>query len=154
MTPDGRFLSSLVCTDSSSVSIANEASYGNVLAFLKNPDEFLDNNWASDKYQEGLLYTETLRDDGLITCSIKKVGSELLKVNAFTEAIAVYTEYLDQLKRIQSEVAKKDKDNLQYTIDGIQKCILDAVTAREDYTSNRKAIMARFDSILKMIHSK
>ena len=155
MIPNNRFLTSLVSEDSiPDMNIATEASYGEVLTFLKNPDDYLDNNWARDKYQEGLIYTERLRSDGSITCSIKKMGSELLKVNAYTEAIAIYSSFLDHLKRIQAEVAKVDKDNIRSTIDDIQACILKAVTAREEYTSNRKSILSRFDSVLKEIHKR
>jgi len=132
--------------------ISMEAFYGDAITFLKEPDNYLDQKWATDKYQDGALYTSYLSQDGAITCNINRIGNELLKVNAYTEALALYSKYLESVKKIYEEVSKKDKDNLSGTIDMFQRNILDTVEAREEYTSNRKATLARFEDIIKTIH--
>lgn len=146
------FLSDIV--NNESVSVANEFYYGDVLAFLKDPDAFLDGKWTSGKFNDDYLYTDLINSDGSITNSVKHMGYELIKINAYTEALAIFEGYLDMVKRIFNEVSKEDKDNIKYVIDDMQKEILDTIEKREEYTSNRKATLARFDDILKVINSR
>lgn len=148
---DNTFLSSLV----ENPSVATEAMYGDVLSFLKDPDNYLDLSWAKCKYdQNDPLYTDYIRADGRITCSVFKICTELTKVNAYTEALAILDYYLKEMKRIFDEVAKEDQENIRYAIDLIQEKILDTMEQREEYTSNRKATLSRFSDLLKEIHSK
>lgn len=151
---DSNFLSELVKDSKGSLAVANEFYYGDVLAFLREPDTFLDGKWATGKLDDDYLYTDWIRSDGSITCSIRHIAYDLIKVNAYTEALAIFEGYLELIKKIYNEVSKEDKDNIKYVIDDMQREILETISKREEYTSNRKATMARFDDIIKVIHSR
>lgn len=140
------------------LSIAMEAAPGNYVAmlatFLEDPDGYLDNTWrnADIKYhlsEHKPLYTEILKSDGsLYACVMRAVG-ELNKVNAYTESILLLQTMIRIMTRMTSEVSKRDRENLEWSIGDFKDQMITTIELRETYNANRKATLSQYASIIE-----
>lgn len=121
----------------SDISIFFEDDFFYLESYHKNhPDEF---------------YVEPLGIDGIVSNSIIKAGKDLVKVNAYTEALLIYQSFIEKLEILAEDIDKRDKSILKNTIDVIQGLVLDTMKEREEYHSKRKSIIAKYSYLTKKL---
>lgn len=129
------------------LTVADE-NYSDISQFLEDPERYLNDfyNGINDN-----LYTTPISTGGNSFLSVDKACAELIKVNAFTEALYIYQTFMDRLESIKSGLAKDDVQNVNGTIDELKKRILDTMKTRDDYVSLRKSTLAKYSAIIKGI---
>lgn len=127
------------------LTIANE-NYSDISQFLEDPEGYLDGSYQS---KDDSLYTTPISTGGITFTSIDKACNELIKVNAFTEALYIYQTFMEQLESIRIGVSKDDEKNIEGTIKEIKKRILNTMKMRDDYISLRKSTLAKYSAIIK-----
>lgn len=138
--------------------IAMEAAPGNYVAmlaaFLEDPDGYLDNSWrnADIKYHMSdytPLYTEILKSDGCLYACVMRAVGELNKVNAYTESIMLLQTMIRIMTRMTSEVSKRDRENLEWSIGDFKDQMIATIELRETYNANRKATLGQYADIIE-----
>lgn len=124
---------------------ANE-SYSDISLFFKDDYFYLE---SYHKNNPGEVYTEPLGIDGIVCNSVIKAGKELTKVNAYAEALLIYQTFIDRLENMSEGLNKRDKNNIENTIDIIQGLVLDVMKERDEYYSKRKSVIARYSELTK-----
>lgn len=137
---DNKFLSYL---------IGNE-SYADVPVFLEDPEGYLDYN-SKKTENSNKMYTEPLSTGGEVYIQIERAGKELMSVNAYTTAIALYQAFEKDLETIRKIVKAEEQMNIDDSISQIKINIIEAIKQREEYNSKRKAILSKYSSIIKMV---
>lgn len=128
--------------------IATE-SLSDVGVFMENPTYYLE---TSTKRYPGASFVEELNTDGSLYLSVDNICSELLRVQAFQEAISIYERMIEICKELTGEVtSKKEKNVLIQTMDDFQCSIVDIMRQRNEYTSKRKAVLGKYSDIIKRV---
>lgn len=125
-------------------------SVSDVSTFLKDPDTYLQVTYQSNRLSdEDALYTGSLDTNSEIYNSVETACKELISVHAFTEAIAIYDHMIDKCSAILSTVSKVDKENLEWTINEFKSSLLNTMKLRDEYTSKRRSIIAKYQDLIK-----
>lgn len=120
-------------------------SYTDIYQFFTNADVFLPILHRSSPDE---LYTKPLSMGGNIYLSIEKACQELNRVNAYMESLTIYNAFLQKLEEIKKELDGEERLNVQMSIDGIQESILKTMQLRDQYTSKRKEILAKYSTVI------
>ena len=97
------------------------------------------------------LFTEDLKTDGKVYTSVISACNELVKVNAYTEALAIYAKFIEIIEELIKTSSKEDKDNLEWSMNELKSSLLKVMKSRDDYTSKRKAVLAKYSDLIKKI---
>ena len=131
--------------------IADE-SLSDISIFMENPDYYLDMTKKKNVLDENNSYASALDIDGELYLSIEKACNELVKVNAYQEAISIYEEMIKICKELKDHVTKNsDKTILNTTIDEFKTSIMQVMKQRTQYTSRRKSILGKYSDIIKRL---
>lgn len=131
--------------DAFDIDIATE-SFGDASNFLRDPYIYLDRSNSSNPDKNG-LYTSDLDTNGCVYTTITKACDELVKVNAYQEAIKMLTTFIDlmnDIKKNNEHVTPDDIENLNWSISEVQNKTMDVCKMRDEYTSKRKEILAKY----------
>lgn len=120
-------------------------SYTDIYQFFTNADVFLP---ILHRASPDDLYTKPLGMGGNIYLSVDKACQELNRVNAFAESLMIYNTFLQRLEKIKKELDGEEKINIQMSINGIQEAILKTMQLRDQYTSKRKEVLAKYSTII------
>ena len=125
-------------------------SYADVPVFLEDPEGYLDYN-SKKAENSNKMYTEPLSTGGEVYIQIEKACKELMSVNAYTTAIAVYQNFEKDLESIRKIVKTEEQMNIDDSISQVKINIIEAIKQREEYNSKRKAVLSKYSSIIKMV---
>lgn len=120
--------------------------YSDISIFFKDDFFYLE---SYHKNHPDEFYTEPLGIDGIVSNSIIKAGKDLVKVNAYTEALLIYQSFIEKLEILSEDLGKQDKTVINNTIDVIQGLVLNTMKEREEYQSKRKSIIAKYSYLTK-----
>lgn len=132
--------------------IAQE-EYSDISTFVDDPVNYLDITSREIRFSNpDAIYTEVLNTDGKLYMSVDRACNELIKVNAYNEAIALYSYLINVMKQLSSKnISKDDTDNLNWSIDETKTKLLKTIALRDDYTSKRKSIVALYSDLIDKI---
>lgn len=123
-----------------------------VSPFFEKTDEYLDMIYRNELFKNNeYLYTDTLSSDSKLFKSIESICNELISVNAYTEALTIYSKYIDIISATIEKLPSSEKKNLQWTLDELKNSLIRTIGLRDDYTSNRKAILAKYSDLVNKI---
>jgi hypothetical protein len=126
-----------------------EEGYSDISQFMSDPENYLNITYRNaDIHGDATLYTAPLSTGGEVFVTIDKACQELVKVNAFTEALAIYQSFLDTIYSIRDGLSKQELQNLDWTIDEVKSKILEIMKDRDEYTSKRKSTIARYSALV------
>lgn len=130
--------------------IANESGEMLELApFFERTDEYLDIIYKNELFKnKSYLYTDTLVADGRLYNAIETVCNDLIKVNAYTEALLIYSKYIDIITDTIKKMPASEKNNLQWTLDELKNALIRTIGLRDEYTSNRKSVLAKYSDLI------
>lgn len=120
-------------------------SFGDVTEFIRDPKLYLDN--SRKEHSTEAMYTADLDTNGRVYTTVVKACDELVKVNAYQEAIKIYTTIIDHMeytKKNNPEVTKDDEENLNWAISELQNKMMNTCKLRDEYTSKRKSVLAKY----------
>lgn len=134
-------------------SLIAQEEYSDISTFVEDPINYLDITSREMRFSNpNTLYTDVLNTDGKLYMSIDRACNELIKVNAYNEAIALYSYLVNILKRlITKNISKDDIDNLNWSIDEARSKVLNTIALRDEYTSKRKSVVARYSDLIDKI---
>jgi hypothetical protein len=76
-----------------------EEGYSDISQFIEDPETYLNITYRSEDLKgKSVLYTTPLSTGGEVFTSIDKACQELIKVNAYTEALAIYQSFIDTVE--------------------------------------------------------
>ena len=134
--------------------IAMEA-VSEITTFIDDPMTYLLNEFNRSKNKSprpnDILLSDVIHVDGKVYAEINKAGSELRKVNAYSEAISLYDKAISTIEGIMNEIPSKEKEIVEYTINELKMSLLDTIKERDDYTSRRKSIIAKYSILFDKI---
>jgi hypothetical protein len=126
-----------------------QEEYSDISQFFSDPDNYLDITYRTEEsHNSNILYTAPISTGGMVYTTIDKACQELIKVNAYTEALALCQSFLDKIESIKENLAKEDLQNVNWSEDEIKKSILNIMKMRDDYTSLRKSTIARYSALV------
>lgn len=129
-----------------------EEGYSDISQFIEDPETYLNITYRSEDLKgKSVLYTTPLSTGGEVFTSIDKACQELIKVNAYTEALAIYQSFIDTVEGIKEGLSKQELQNLDWSIDEVKRKILEVMKERDEYTSRRKATIARYSALVSKI---
>lgn len=134
-------------------SLIAQEEYSDISTFVEDPINYLDITSREMRFSNpNSLYTEVLNTDGKLYMSIDRACNELIKVNAYNEAIALYSYLVNILKRLSTKnISKDDINNLNWSIDEARSKVLNTIALRDEYTSKRKSVVARYSDLIDKI---
>lgn len=115
--------------------------------FFNDPGEYLDNLFRMNNTE----YGNVLHEDGRIFCIVNAAANELIKVNAYTEALALYDNLLQVIEKLLKTVPKDKKSIFQYSIDTLKDNIIKTIGLRDEYTSKRKSVLSKYSDLLERL---
>lgn len=120
--------------------------------FFEKTDEYLDMIYRNELFKNNeYLYTDTLSSDGKLFKAIESICNELISVNAYTEALSIYSKYIDIINNTIEKLPVSEKKNLQWTLDELKNALIHTIGLRDEYVSNRKAILAKYSDLVNKI---
>lgn len=123
-----------------------------VSPFFEKTDDYLDMVYRNELMKDkSYLYTDTLSSDSKLYTAIETVCNDLIKVNAYTEALSIYSKYIDIITETIKKLPSSEKDNLQWTLDELKNSLIRTIGLRDEYTSNRKSILAKYSDLISKI---
>lgn len=127
-----------------------------ITLFIDNPDFYLETTNRNLKFEgdpRDIDYTEVMHSDGKLYCSIVAVCNDFVKVNAYTEAIRLYTAMIDKFTEFSkdSSLTKDDVEALNWSIAELKNNLMGVISARDDYNSKRKSVLAKYEDLLKAL---
>ena len=126
--------------------------YSDLSVFCDDPVNYLDVTYRQMQFtNKDCIYTETLKTDGLVYSSIIKACNDLTKVNAYQEAILIYTKMISIFEKLKKTASKEDADNLQWSIDEMKSLLMKTIQMRDEYSSKRKAIISRYSELVEKL---
>lgn len=132
-----------------SMMIATE-EYSDISVFLEDPIRYLDISSRNEKILDPeSIYCKALDTDGIIYNSVIKACNDLVKVNAYSEAMAIYTRMIEVYESLLDQIPKDEKDNVEWAIGEMKNALMDTMKQRDEYTSKRKATIARYSYLAK-----
>lgn len=132
------------------MNIATE-ELSDVSMFFKDPSQFLDIEYRENKASNpDILYTADLDTGGKVFTSVVKACTELVKVNAYQEALLILSQTIDKMKMLREDnLGKDDNENLDWSINELKTMVLKTSQARDEYTSKRKSVLAKYSLLYK-----
>lgn len=135
--------------------IAMEA-LSDITMFIDNPDFYLEvtnRNLGFQNSNSDIEYTEVMHTDGKLFASIVSICNEFVKVNAYTEAIRLYTAMIDKFTEFSkdSSLSKNDVDALNWSIAEMKDLLMKVIAERDEYNGKRKGILAKYSDLLKSL---
>ena len=135
--------------------IATEA-LSDIAMFIENPDLYLEVTNRELKFQNDnndIAYTEVLHTDGKVYASIVSIGNELVRVNAYAEAIKLYTAMIDKFTEFSKDsmLTKDDVESLNWSIAELKSALMKVLSDRDEYASKRKGVLGKYSDLLKLL---
>lgn len=126
-------------------------AFSDMSQFLDNPENYLSVTFRDQQMHgsEEKLYSAPIATGGEIFAEVRSACQELIKVNAYNEALVICQRFLDKLNETKTGLSKDDVTNIDWSIAEMEKLLLNIKKQRDDYTSLRKATIAKFSMILK-----
>lgn len=132
-----------------SMMIATE-DYSDISVFLEDPIRYLDISSRNEKISDpDAIYCKTLDTNGIVYNSVVKACSDLVKVNAYAEAMAIYSRIIDVYTSLLDQIPSDEKENVEWAIGELNNLLMDTMKQRDDYTSKRKSMIARYSYLTK-----
>lgn len=149
MTTDYDLCESVIAGIDSFLAPATE-EYSDISGFMTDSMNYLEvMERKNSRSREESLFTEPVSTGGIVTESVDKACQDLIKVQAYTEALYIAQKYMDKLIDLVGYVSKEEQKNLAITVDEMQEKILDMVKLRDEYTSKRRSVISRYATLLK-----
>ena len=136
-----------------SLMVATEGSeLSEISTFINDPSQYLDVSYRQGKFlNPNTTYTNALSSEGIVYKSIIKACNELVKVNAYTEALCIYSAMIDLMTELLPDVEKDDQENLKWSIDEMKSLLIDTMKQRDEYTSKRKSVISKYSVIVEKL---
>lgn len=149
----GEYFANLFIDDTSKV--ANE-SLSDITSFLENPDLYLEVTNRNLKFQnddKDIEYTEVMHTDGQLFTSIVSIANDLIRVNAYTEAIRLYTAMIDRFTEFSKDsmLTKSDVDAINWSISELKNALMSTISSRDEYTAKRKSVLGKYSEVLSRL---
>lgn len=141
----GKFINSL--------DIATE-SISDITTFIDNPDFYLEATNKKTSFEgEHRSYVEALQTGGRLYQSIITIGNELIRVNAYAEAIRLYSAMIDRFTIFSkdSDLTKDDVEEIKWSISELKTTLMNVLSLRDEYNSKRKSVIAKYSDLLNML---
>ena len=135
--------------------IATEA-LSDITLFIENPDLYLEvtnRNLGFQNDNKDITYTEVMHTDGKLFVSIVNIANELVRVNAYTEAIRLYTSMIDKFTEFgkDSSLSKDDVESINWSISELKDNLIKVIADRDEYTAKRKGILGKYSDLLNKL---
>lgn len=149
----GEYFANLFIDDTSKV--ANE-SLSDITSFLENPDLYLEVTNRNLKFQnddKDIEYTEVMHTDGQLFTSIVSIANDLIRVNAYTEAIRLYTAMIDRFTEFSKDsmLTKSDVEAIKWSIDEMKNNLMKVISDRDEYSAKRKSVIGKYSDLLNKL---
>ena len=132
-----------------SMTIATE-DYSDISVFLEDPIRYLDYSSRNEKFSDpDALYCKALDTNGIIYNSVTKACNDLVRVNAYSEAMAIYSKMIEVYESLLDQIPKDEKGNVEWAIGEMKNALMNTMKQRDEYTSKRKATIARYSYLAK-----
>ena len=133
-----------------SMMVATESSdLSEISTFIEDPSNYLEVSYRNGRFANpDITFTNTLSTEGTLYNSVVKACNELINVQAYTEAMLIYSCMIDRMTELLDDVDKDDQDNLKWSIDEMKTALLETMKQRDDYTSKRKSVVSKYSVLV------
>ena len=138
-----------------SMMIATESSeLSEISTFVENPSNYLEVSYRNGKFSNpNVTFTSTLSTEGMLYNSVVKACDELINVQAYTEAMLIYSCMIDRMTELLDDVDEDEQENLKWSIDEMKTALLKTMKQRDDYTSIRKSIISKYSVLVDKLQN-